>query len=620
MDRLISSRARRGALCGLTLLSAFVAGARADDPDNCLLCHQFRGLSRAESDGGRVRLFYVEPELVVHGGGPHARLACTDCHADDTTRTIPHGEISAVDCTRTCHLQNPGGVARIFSHQHVADLLATSVHSFETLNTIELPRGDALQDGQSRCLLCHDEPVFRDLRHVLPPSARTGEAAFSRCDACHTAQLPTDTPYFLRHVASRLQPARAPLEQAQICAVCHSAAPVRERFELGDAVVGYIRSFHGKAALLHADHTATCVDCHVARGENVHQMLSHTNPASATHADNVADACRSVTCHPGADVGLAAAAVHLDLFEARGSIEYIVAAFFIILTVLTFGPSLVIVVLELFALIVGRHTYADARVEFLAHELMETPEGRRRLTRFSVNQRVQHWVLAVFFAALVVTGFPMKFADQPWAEATISMFGGLGNARLIHHWGGIALALGMIFHLVYVAWTVLQRMRRSRARGESGSMLAALTSLPMWVTVEDGRKMFHLLGYLLFLRKDRPTFGRFGVKEKFEYIGVFWGTALLGLTGAMLWGEQLASHLFSGRILNIALIAHTYEAFLAVIHVGILHIVNVIFSPNVFPLSLATITGKTPLAELAENHADFVQEAAESPGTAGDAP
>ena len=70
----------------------------------------------------------------------------------------------------------------------------------------------------------------------------------------------------------------------------------------------------------------------------------------------------------------------------------------------------------------------------------------------------------------------------------------------------------------------------------------------------------------------------------------------------------------TGRILNIALIAHTYEAFLAVIHVGILHIVNVVLSPHVFPLSRATITGETPLRELAEQHSEFVQKAARDLG------
>ena len=61
---------------------------------------------------------------------------------------------------------------------------------------------------------------------------------------------------------------------------------------------------------------------------------------------------------------------------------------------------------------------------------------------------------------------------------------------------------------------------------------------------------------------------------------VILGTIVLGTTGALLWGEQIASQFITGRVLNIALIAHTYEAFLAIIHVGILHIVNVMLSPG----------------------------------------
>jgi hypothetical protein len=136
----------------------------------------------------------------------------------------------------------------------------------------------------------------------------------------------------------------------------------------------------------------------------------------------------------------------------------------------------------------------------------------------------------------------------------------------------------------------------------------------MWIGLSDAVKMFQLLAYLMFLRKHPPTFGRFSVKEKFEYIGVFWGTTLLGVTGLMLWGEQISSHYVTGRVFNIALIAHTYEAFLAVIHVGILHIINVMLSPNIFPLSPATITGRTPVAELAENHSDQVLAVAEELG------
>jgi cytochrome b subunit of formate dehydrogenase len=136
----------------------------------------------------------------------------------------------------------------------------------------------------------------------------------------------------------------------------------------------------------------------------------------------------------------------------------------------------------------------------------------------------------------------------------------------------------------------------------------------MWVNPVDLKQTLHLLAYLLHLRHDRPVFDRFNPKEKFEYFGVFWGTVLLGVTGALLWGEQLATRFFPGRLLNLALIAHTYEAFLAVIHVGILHIINVMLHPLVFPLSPATITGRTPTPVMAEEHTGQVLRAARELG------
>jgi cytochrome b subunit of formate dehydrogenase len=89
---------------------------------------------------------------------------------------------------------------------------------------------------------------------------------------------------------------------------------------------------------------------------------------------------------------------------------------------------------------------------------------------------------------------------------------------------------------------------------------------------------------------------------------------LLGLTGIVLWQEEMFAGWIGGRGMNVALILHTYEAFLAIIHVGILHIVNVVFSPNVVPLSLATITGDTPVRELAEQHGEMVAQAAQELG------
>ncbi len=595
---------------------------RAADPDNCLFCHQFRGLSRFDAATGRIHVFAVEPSYTHELRGPHARLACTACHPREEVSVIPHREVSRVNCTQVCHLSEPDGLERRFSHAPVAEMLDRSVHAPLMLHGLKFADGPLLGPGQSDCLYCHDEPVFRNLEALLPGLALRGTRAFDRCDVCHAEQVPVDVAYYLRHVAARIQPARPPLEQAQVCAVCHSDAQVRQTRGLSDAVASFVRSFHGKAALLGDNSTAACLSCHVRAGENAHLMLARADPHSSTHPTNVADSCRSAECHPAAQPRLAAAGVHLDLPTQRATLEFWIAAAFILLTLGTFGPSLVICLLELGQIVVGRHHPEAHGAERLIQRILAHPDGRARLTRFTVSQRVQHWILVVLFAALAITGFPMKFADRAWAQSVVETLGGLQITRTIHHWAGIALVLGFMGHGVYCFVELRRRARRQTGLSPAVSYWRALWDLPMMVRPAELLKGRHLMQYLLGLRKDPPTFGRFSIKEKFEYIGVFWGTTLLGITGAMLWGEQYLSQYLSGRILNIALIAHTYEAFLAVIHVGILHIVNVMLSPHVFPLSPATITGQTPLGELAEQHSEYVEDVARQLGldvTAGEA-
>jgi cytochrome b subunit of formate dehydrogenase len=603
------------ALAGLAVLTS--ARSFAGDPDNCLFCHRFRGLSRYDRQAGGVHVYFVDPDYILDLAGPHARLDCTACHPREEVDVVPHRPVTRVDCAQMCHLTERDSPERRFSHSNVAAMLAASVHTPDVLKKLTFTGGPVLEPQQSVCLYCHDEPVFRNPANVLPALSALGNRTFDRCDVCHAAQIPVDVAYYVRHVASRLQPARPPLAQTQVCAVCHSDPIVRRTYQLPDSVASFLRSFHGKAALLGDRSTANCLDCHVAAGENAHLMLGPTDPRSSVNPHNVASACRSTACHPGADPQFAAASVHLDLPTSQATLEYVVAAAFILLTIGTFGPSLLICILELLQIVIGRHHEGRRETQALVRSLLARPEGRRRLVRITVSQRYQHWILVLLFVTLAATGFPMKFADRTWARAVVEALGGLHVTRTIHHWAGVALILGFLAHMIYAFPALLRIARQPAADGGRVGLLRGVWKLPMVIAPSELRKAGHLLAYLVGLRREPPTFGRFSVKEKFEYIGVFWGTTLLGLTGLLLWGEQLFSHYLTGRILNIALIAHTYEAFLAVIHVGILHIVNVVFSPHVFPLSLATITGTTPVTELADAHSEFVQEAARDLGMAG---
>ncbi|RJP40520.1 MAG: hypothetical protein C4547_02630 [Phycisphaerales bacterium] len=584
--------------------------ALAADPDNCLWCHQYRGLARYDAQRDQVHVFHVDPAHVYGSSGPHARLACTDCHSRAEVGVVPHRPVSAVDCTTTCHLADPAGLERRFSHRGVEAALAGGPHDPARMSDLRFQVGTLLQPGQSHCLYCHDEPLYRDALDRGSAWIESHASTEARCNACHADQIGVDVEYYLHHVGARLKPARSTMELAQVCAVCHSDAQVRAVYGLPDSVASYMRSFHGKAALLGDETTANCLSCHVRSGQTVHSILPQGHPESAVFQTRLADRCRTTDCHPGAAVSIADSSVHFDIPTSAGTVEYALVAAFILLTLGTFGPSAAIALLELFQILVGRREPQDHAMRELTERVMRHPDGPRRLVRFSAGQRLQHWLLAILFTVLVITGFPLKFADTGWARWVIEELGGLAAARQLHHGAGLLLMLGLVAHVVSIVLLVAARARRVDAQGRRVGFLTAWFALPMWVTMDDARKALQLFAYLLGLSRQRPTFGRFNVKEKFEYIGVFWGTVLLGVTGLLLWGEQAASRFISGRIMNLAAIAHTYEAFLALIHVGILHIYNVILAPHVFPLSPATLSGRTPVEELADGHSDFVRQAA----------
>jgi cytochrome b subunit of formate dehydrogenase len=584
------------------------APAVATDPENCLSCHRYRGLSRIDKDGETVHLYYVNPSYYDHALGPHARLRCTDCHERSEVAVVPHARVTPVDCTRMCHLVDSRHVEIRFAHSDLVKALESSVHSAEELDESNKLLGEPLRPGQARCLLCHDEPKFR----WSDQTWASDEAPIQRCHVCHTEALPVNPRYAYWHVFARSRPARSHKDLTRVCGMCHANPTFQAALGMANATASYLASFHGKAMQLGSETTANCLDCHVAELENVHLMRAAEDPTAPTSPAHLADTCRSAACHPTAGHRVSSAAVHLQLTRGRG-IERGVAIFFVLLIVVTFGPSVVLHTLELLQVAVGRHDPAYHERLKLARKLIGRPDSRFRLHRFTPHQRLQHWVLFLCFSFLCATGFPLKFADRAWAAWVVDVMGGLSLTRLIHRWAGVVLITGFVYHMLYVGVFVVRDKRRT-----GKGWFRTLVSLPMVVTWTDLKQLYHLLGYLLFLQKTRPEGGRFSLKEKFEYFGVFWGCTLLGMTGILMWANAWTTQHLTGRVLTVAALIHTFEAFLALLHVGVIHIIGVIFAPHVFPVSPAMVTGNTPAEELAEAHAGLLRDvAAQSEKPAG---
>ena len=604
------------AIAGVALVAFSSGASRAEEAsaqgvfetDSCLICHQRPGLARLDEDA--LSLSFVSERYVSERLGSHARLPCISCHPETEVDTFPHEATSPVDCTRTCHLDTAFGARAEFSHAAVAERLDQGVHSIEALSGLDLAR-PLLRPGQSLCLYCHDEPVFPD--STDPPESPPGVGS-SRCASCHD-ELPVDVDYFLRHAGDRPRTRGSVMRTVEVCATCHSDPALTAQMEQHDAVSSYLRSFHGKANLLGSEDAATCVDCHRTGAGDVHGMLGADDLRGSTYSEQLGETCRSGGCHSSAVPELSSAGVHVRLTPLLKTPEYYVMAFFILLTLGVLAVFLALILLELCNEVVRPRDRRQRQLTALARAVQRHPEGRRMLLRQTVGQRVQHWLLATSFVALVVTGMPLKFAAESWAEALVSALGGVGATRTLHRASAIIISATFCFHVALLVRAFLARLRaRDPARGLGRGALDVVLEHPMVPRPRDVVQFGQLFAYLLGLRRQRPEPSQHRFTQKFDYWAVFWGMVILGLSGAVLWAEAWSPYVFGGRTLNFALIMHSDEAFLAAIYIAVAHIYAVVLAPRVFPLSRGSLTGDMPAEEVAGGHAGHLREVASELG------
>jgi cytochrome b subunit of formate dehydrogenase len=127
----------------------------------------------------------------------------------------------------------------------------------------------------------------------------------------------------------------------------------------------------------------------------------------------------------------------------------------------------------------------------------------------------------------------------------------------------------------------------------------------VWDLAPRPKDAFDAIGtmrYYLGLSKVRPQFKRFNYAEKAEYWALVWGTALMGVTGIMLWAKVSVGNLVARWWVDVATAVHFYEAILATLAILVWHFYQVFFDPDVYPMNWAWWDGKMPIANYRHEH------------------
>jgi cytochrome b subunit of formate dehydrogenase len=615
-------------ICTAGVSSAWAAKKSAKpSAEDCLVCHGDSSLS-TERNGKTVSLA-VSPEAFktsIHGNlftcvdchtdlksSPHestpAKVNCATCHAEEQAnyersfhaKAIKDGDGQAATCTnchgsphellaasdpksRVNHNNIPATCGACHGQKFVMEASGHSAQQF--ISYQESVHGRAVAAGSEKAAVCTDCHGSHEILQASDPKSSIFKFNVpDTCAKCHQsvkqefvqsihgqaiargnglAPVCTDC-HGIHSIKSHLDPnssvAAANLAKVT-CARCHEGVRLSQEFGVeGQRSTTYLASYHGLASKLGSQVVANCASCH-----GVHYILPSSDPRSTINRANLIRTCGQ--CHPGVGGKFVLAKVHVSapLSADVGSVA--------VRWIRKFYLSMIVVVIG--------GMVAHNFIIWRRKALLRRNQQERIVTRMSLRQRWQHWVLLGSFFLLVITGFALKYPDS-WLAALLINEKVRG---IVHRIAGVTLIGVGVYHLAYAVLT------REGRRLVYDFLPAPKDATDVWGT----------LRYYLGIVNDKPEFKRFTYAEKAEYWALVWGLIVMALTGVALWAKVSVGRILPRWWLDIATAIHFYEAVLASLAIVVWHFYQIFLDPDVYPMNWAWWDGKMSFEHYHEEH------------------
>jgi len=478
---------------------------------------------------------------------------CGNCHREGSKAAVRYtGEQRNIleNYTESIHgkglLQSGLVVTAMCTDCHTAHHVLPKNNAASSVNHDNLP---------NTCGRCHNGIYEQFVQSIHSPAVSDSEKPLPSCSDCHQSHTisRTDKDDFKTMIISQ-------------CGHCHK-----------DVTETYFDTFHGKVSKLGYTAAAKCDDCHGA-----HNILPTYNPKSTLSRQNIVATCGQ--CHAGSHRRFAGYLTHATHHDKQ---KYPILFYtFWFMTILLVGTLTV----------AGTHTLMWLPRSFQMmrqhKKLRQQERGKLEYLRFESLPRRLHILVIISFLGLAITGMTLKFSYLGWAQWLSETLGGFESAGYIHR----ICALITFFYFGAHIYDLVRKKKRSKLSW----MKFLFSENSMLPNRTDIREAIGTVKWFLG-RGPRPQYGRWTYWEKFDYFAVFWGVAIIGSTGLILWFPEFFTLFLPGWFVNVATIIHSDEALLAVAFIFTVHFFNTHFRPDKFPMDTVIFTGRVPLEELKQD-------------------
>jgi cytochrome b subunit of formate dehydrogenase len=553
----------------------------------CNKCHDDEDDQVYEYDegvlAGTERNIYIHAEKVEKS--VHGKQNCVACHTNVSLAKGEHNEYLpiTVGCIQ-CHKKNleeqKGSTDPKYKR---LDIVMEQVESY--MHSVHAqPNIDDQSKTNASCYNCHDAHNIGTLGSEARAEHRLQNPEV--CGKCHEKQK--DEYKTSIHGKEVLEKKNS---EAAVCSDCHTTHNItsteHDKTKLNitkncgncheKSLETYLTSYHGQVSRLGYAHTAKCYDCHGS-----HDLKKVDDPSSKVHMDNRLETCN--TCHQDATEGFLS-------FDAHGDASNFDNYPFIWLTA-KFMNLLIIGVFLFFwthVILWGYREFRD-RQQGKGY-IPPLTEDTVYFRRFSTTWRVLHVLFAISTMTLALSGSTLLFSHTAWAPFVIGLMGGPQVEAIIHRTAGVIWLSVFLVHFGTAIYNIASNYKDFRWFGPT-------SMVPNWQDLKDVGAMFSWF----FGKTERPSFDRWSYWQKFDYWAPFWGAAIIGFSGLMLFIPTLTAQILPGFVFNIATIIHQEEALLATIFLFTVHFFNAHFRPDKFPMSTTIFTGSIPLDEFKHEH------------------